>query len=169
VLPFCVMTSLCFAFGCQSTYSFEAESEYELSFTCSGPEFPRFVPQWGSDEMTVLRGADCSPGFAVWMPRDQQLSESGEVIEIYSDDTGALQRIPGMLVRDRVQYLVEGELHYDALFYDLSELPDGPYCVVHRRSAAPEGLEPVGFDSWGTFEGEDALLARVVLEFGSER
>lgn len=86
------------------------------------------------------------------------------MIEVYPEGSTVPVPLSGELRRGLVEYWVEGELHYDAVCYDLTGLR-GLYRVVHRRSAVPEGLEPyLPFGSgWGSFDGADALVTEVLL------
>jgi hypothetical protein len=86
------------------------------------------------------------------------------MIEIYPYGSDIRVPLAGELTRGNVEHELEGEYHYDSVFYDLSELR-GLYQVLHRRSAAPEGLEPIlpFVSGWGTFDGEDAVVTTVLL------
>ncbi|MCZ7684947.1 MAG: hypothetical protein M5U28_41710 [Sandaracinaceae bacterium] len=83
------------------------------------------------------------------------------MVEFYSDGRGL--DIAGIFS----ELIVRDELHFPAqtVEYRLTDLPDGEYTVVHRRSSVPPGVRPLyddGAPIWRMFEGEPALVTVLV-------
>lgn len=130
-----------------------------------------FVPRWGgaSDECI-----DCDQMLVV-LPVGVELREGREMIEFYAEGASAPAPLPGRLVRSTrpiVGLDEERTCDFDALEYALTDLPNGSYTVVHRRSSAPEGLSPTERTlffarSWMVFDGEEALVTTFRNTVGS--
>lgn len=90
-----------------------------------------------------------------------ELRDGREMLEFYAGGPTDL-RIQGFS-RPSVTY---GEnCPHDILEYSIADLDPGAYTVVHRRSSAPEGHTILNLSAvWSTFDGEDALIATVLLD-----
>ena len=132
---------------------------YLLESTFS--DFPRqgFQLTWGGVTYGYL-GVDT---LRVELPRNTELRRGVEMLELYVDGTSRVA-LAGQLMRDVAIRRGDSSCTWDYLVYPLSELPDGVYTIVHRRSSAPEGLLLQEFRytppavAWDTFDGEDALI-----------
>lgn len=132
--------------------------DYALEFRCTITGMQSWVPSWGG--LTTTSGPNCIDIVQVWLPRNVELRPETELIELYLEGAAVAASVPGVLSRDvTIDQLGGVSCNVDIVEYQFSELPDGVYTVVHRRSSLPEGLELS--IPWGTFDGEDALVTTI--------
>ena len=98
----------------------------------------------------------------VFMSHTAPRSEAAEMLEFYAPEGDVLDR-PGEFVLE-AHFNSGEECPSDYLEYDLTGLPAGEYTVVHRRSTSPELTIVPTETGWDFFDGEEALVAVLVLQ-----
>lgn len=92
---------------------------------------------------------------------DTKMKLAGVPLEVYRG--GARLEVPWHM---RAQGRADGACGYAQVArFDLRALPPGEYTLVHRRASGVNGQVSCGTQlcTWGTFEGQEALVTQLVL------
>ncbi|MDQ3030815.1 MAG: hypothetical protein M3Y87_00195 [Myxococcota bacterium] len=110
-------------------------------------------PTWGGS--TVFFGSQLER-VRVHLP--VRVEPEREMVEFFDGETPL--EIAGVF---RPDVAAPADCFVAVIEYDIEFLPDGEYLMVHRRSSAPPGLR-YGHEPWSMFEGEEAVLTRLILD-----
>ena len=105
-----------------------------------------------------------NPRFVMVVVPDDDITDPGELVEIFDADSGERMAIERSLhVNERADRRFGGACTVDYVEYDLRRLPVGVYTVVHRLSSQLPGRTTMPADEWTEFEGEQALVTTMFV------